>query len=220
MQEYLFIPYCLFLVTGIAVGLARYKQFDKAMRILVLWLLMIVIAELSTYFLIKSGKNNIKPIVFHLSSVIEIILISAFFLRLLKPPHYASLMFANILFWPIVGGLNIIFLQPITQLNTNMLMLESFSIISMSLYFIYQMLKNDLVENIFQQPHFWISVLWLILWGSTFFFWAFIRILYKNNWTHVGTVMNLHAATNLIVYAGITSVLFFYPKKITTLDYS
>lgn len=220
MQEYIFIVYYLFLVLSIFIGLSRYKQFDPAMQIIVVWLLIIAIAELSTYIFIKTERHSTKYIVFHISSVVEMILLTAFFIRLLKPPHYALLMRINIIGWPIVGGLNILLLQPITHINTNMLMLESFSIITLSLYFIYRILKNDQTERLFNNPHFWLSVLWLILWSATFFFWAFIKILYRNQWAYVDTIMNIHAIINLIVYAGITAVLFFYPKKSYIFDYS
>jgi hypothetical protein len=220
VQEYTFIIYYIFLVLGLVIGISRYKELDAAMRIVVLWLFAIAVGELITYLLLKTEQHQIKYVVFHCSSILEIILISTYFFTLLNLSQRLLLMLINGSLWLVLGLLNILFLQPVTEINTNMLMLESFSIITMSLYFIYRMLKNDAVINIFHNPHFWLWVLWLILWSTTFFFWAFIRILYRNHWSHVQIVLNMHSVINLVIYAGITAVLFFYPKKQNSLDYA
>lgn len=221
MQESIFIIYYIFLTFGIIVGIFRFKIFDSAMRIVLLWLLIIAIAELITYTLLKTEQHAQKYLVFHSSSIVELILVSSYFLKIFcQKKHFLKAMICNAILWPTLGILNIIYLQPISQINTNMLMLESLCIITMSLYFIYRVLKNDSVINIFANPHFWIWVLWLILWSTTFFFWAFIRILYRSQWEHVNTIMNLQAFINLIVYTGIAFTLLFYSKKNYSFDHS
>jgi hypothetical protein len=220
MQEYIFIFYYLFLLLGIAIGYSKYKRMDAAIRLLVQWLTIIAIAELATYILKKMENHGQKYVVFHLSSTLEIVLITAYFIKLLRPKNSNILMTLNIVIWPSIALLNALFLQPITELNTNMLMLESFSIITMSLYFIYKVIINNLVENIFQNPHFWISLLWLLLWSTTFFFWALIKILYRAHWRYTESVLTLQGIINLVVYAGITVVILFYSKKNIAFEHS
>jgi hypothetical protein len=221
MQESIFLVYYIFLTAGIVFGFLRFKHYDSAMRIVVVWLCVIAIAELITYILLKTGQHATKYLVFHISSVLELILISSYFLKLFCPARFfRRWMFVTITLWPAAGLLNIQYLQPLSQLNTNMLMLESFCIITLSLYAIYHTLKNDLVLNIFKDAHFWIWALWLVLWSATFFFWAFIRILYRSGWIYVDLVMNFQALINLFVYAGIACILLLYTKKNYTFEHS
>jgi hypothetical protein len=74
-------------------------------------------------------------------------------------------------------------------------------------------LKNDKVNNIFLSPYFWLCVIWLVEWSSTFFFWAFIKILYHSHWQYMNLMLNFNNIINIIVYAGIVTVLLYYPKK-------
>lgn len=221
MQESIFLVYYVCLTAGVVFGLLRLKRYDSAMRIVVLWLCVIAVAELITYLLLKTGRHTAKYLVFHISSVLELILISTYFLKLFCPRRlFMRGIPVNILLWTTAGLLNIRYLQPLSQLNTNILMLESFCFITLSLYAIYNTLKNDLVLNIFKDAHFWVWVLWLILWSATFFFWAFIKILYRSNWAYVDLVMNFQALINLAVYAGLSCILLFYTKKNYAFEHS
>ncbi|HTN16098.1 MAG TPA: hypothetical protein VL092_00350 [Chitinophagaceae bacterium] len=214
MQESIFLIYYIFLTAGVVFGLLRLKRYDSAMRIVVLWLCVIAVAELITYILLKTGQHTTKYLVFHISAVLELILISAYFLKLFCPPRlFTRYLLLICILCTTAGLLNVRYLQSWDQLNTNMLMLESFCIITLSLYAIYRTLKNDLVLHLFRDAHFWIWVLWLVLWSATFFFWAFIRILYRSDWAYVGLVMNLQALINLVVYAGLSGILLLYTKK-------
>jgi hypothetical protein len=218
MQEKLFIFYYLILLTGLIIGIRRYRFLDKGMRTLTILLLSTAVFELATYLSFITVNYALRPPIYHLSSVIEIILVSRYFIEQIKPFHYAKLLIINYCAWPALAVLNACFLQPVTRLNTNFLVLESFSIITMSLYSIYLLLKKNLAGNMFSIPGFWISVLWLILWSSTFFFWAFIKVLYNNGWPYMNAVLAMQSIINIIVYAGIATVLFLYPKM-KTIEY-
>jgi len=194
------------------IGAFRYRRADAAMRILIIQLLMTAVSESVNFLLLVKKNYTARYGLFHTSSILEMILVSAYFIRLLVPGKlFKKLLIVNIVIWISVGTLNIVFLQPIDTLNTNLLMLESLGINTMSLYTIYWMLKKD-IWNIFAIPHFWVAILWLLLWSSTFFFWAFIKILYRGNWQYQNMVLNGQAIINIIVYTGIALILFFYPK--------
>lgn len=218
MQESLFVVYYSCLVLNVVIGSIRYKDLDSAMRILVLLLFTIAICEFMAFMLYKTQHYSYRPVVYHFSCVFRIMLVTTYFIKLLQPSGGARLIVINIFFWLVIGSLNIIFLQPLHVLNTNMVMLECFSVITMSLYSVYWMVKNDRQEAIFINAHFWIAVLWLVLFSSTFFFWAFIKILYKNHWSYMNIVLCLQGVVNIIVYSGIAFVLFFYPKKMKVIE--
>lgn len=218
MHERLFFVYYLFLLLCMFAGRMRYRHLDGAMRFVVILLFTSAFFELVAYLSLKAEKYTIKSVSYHVSSVVEIILVTQFFLTLIKPLRYAILVRISYIAWPLLGILNAIFLQPVGALNTNMLVVESFSIITMCLYTIYLSLKMNAVDNIFFNPHFWICILWLVFWSGTFFFWSFIKVLYQNGWKYMDLVLNLQIIINIILYAGIATVLFLYPKM-KTIEY-
>lgn len=216
-EPVLLIGYVLLLACVIA-GIAKYRFFDRAMRIVVLMLSIGLLTELTAYAAVRMDNIPLKGAVYHVYSIIEMVFISAFFIALIKPCHHRKWMFANIIVWPVLGVLNIIFLQPLDGLNTNFLMLESFSIISMSLYFIYWSLKKNSIANIFKSAYFWMAIAWLVYWSGTFFFWAFITILYSDMWPYINEAITALGVLVIITYSAFLLIFLLYPKNFTTLE--
>jgi hypothetical protein len=92
------------------------------------------------------------------------------------------------------------------------MLLEGFCIITRSLYYIYWLLKNDIVRNVFTAPHFWIAISFLTIWSMTLFFWGFIITLYGTQWAYTNMIMYLQVTLNIIIYSGIGVILFLYPS--------
>ncbi len=214
MSYWLILIYYTVVLTALIVGMAKYRQLDKAMQVVVLLLLLTAIGEMLSYITSEMKAYFIRNRIFHVDCIIEIFLISLFFIYAIKPKHYRKLIVLTVIVWPTMGILNIFLLQSFDTFNENMLMLESFSTITMSLYFIYWLLKNDRVKNIFAYPHFWVAILWLLMWSITFFFWAFVRVLYSERWPYIDTAMHIQAIVNIVAYAGIAAVLILYPKNL------
>ncbi len=218
MNESIFLAGYAVLVASVIIGWARYRYFDKAVQIILLLLSLSLCTEMAAYILVKINHVFVKGVIYHMYSIIEVILITAFFLESIKPYQHKILIVISIVFWLCAGLVNIMFFQSLDSLNTKFLMLESFSIITMSLYYIYWLLRNTLVENIFRYPHFWIAVLQLLLWSGTFFFWAFIRVLYSDRWPYIDNVITAHALLLLLTYCGFFFIFFYYPKNGYTIE--
>ncbi len=212
MQYYLLNTYYIFLVLGVVLGIINYKKSDSPMKVFISLLVITLIAEFISYKLYNAKKYEEKNSAYHIYNVIEAVIITTYFLRLYYLPKRKLLLYLSLIIWPVIGIMNMLFLQPITELNNNMLILESFAIITMSLYSIHRIVKNSYLHNIFNYAHFWLAVVLLIGWSSTFFFWAFIKVLYGNDWPYIDIVLNMHIIICILVYAGIATVLFFYPK--------
>lgn len=212
MNETLFLSGYFLLIVTMTIGVFRYPRLDGPMRILVVLLVITACVEIAAYISILHQNVLIKGSLYHVFNIVEGILGTAFFLNCIRPRRYRGLMLLSITAWPLAGMLNMVFLQPPDNTNSNMLMLESSVVITMCLYFIYWLLRNEQVVNIFLYPHFWVAMLWLVLWSSTFFFWAFIVILYKQRWQYLQFAISMQAVMNMLVYTGIAAVLFFYPK--------
>jgi hypothetical protein len=213
MKGVLVIIWVLVLAVAFLTGVAKFKQVDAAMRIVVLYLGAQLVSEICLDIQLALKLYHARYLVINSYNLCEIYFITIYFLYAIKPYHQRKLMVINAVVWPMIWLLNIVLFQPITELNTNFLLLESFCTITLCLYFIYWLLRNSVVKNIFRYPHFWVAALWLLLWSVTFFFWVFVKTLYSDRWPYINFAMHFQAAVNIIVYAGIGLVLWFYPKK-------
>ncbi len=218
MNEPIFLLGYFVLLASVIVGIVRYKYYDKATRIILLLLSISLLSEIASYAAVRLEAIDLKDVIYHCYSIVEIVLVTLFFLEAIKPYRYRKLKLLAIFLWPVMGILNVILLQPLRKLNTNMLMLESFSIITMSLYLIYWLLKKNSNENIVKNPHFQMAVVWLVYWSGTFFFWAFIKILYGDRWPYIHTAITLQSMLLLVTYLGFLLIFLFYPKNTRTIE--
>ncbi|MCB0695942.1 MAG: hypothetical protein KDC07_01175, partial [Chitinophagaceae bacterium] len=67
--------------------------------------------------------------------------------------------------------------------------------------------------------HFIITLLLLLLWSTSFFFWAFIAVLYKEGWAYTEIVSYTHLTINIIVYLGIGITLFYNSRNLLNHDH-
>jgi hypothetical protein len=213
MNENLFLSGYAVLLLSVIIGAINYRRFNKSVRIVLLLLAMGLCSEMLAYVAVLKGKIIIKDITYHIYSIVEIILIGMFFIEAVKPYHHRKLKIVNLIVWPAMGIANIVFLQPVKSLNTNFLMLESFCIITMSLYFIYWSLKKNDKNNLFRSPGFLIALLWLVYWSGTFFFWAFIKILNGDKWPYINEAIAALGILVIITYCGFLLTFLLHPKK-------
>jgi len=206
----------LFLV--VLAGLFRFRRLNRAFRIIVLLTGITLCVEISAGILFVRQMYVAKNVVYHLFSVVELTLTTFVFLLMNEPPHYKKAMIASAILWPLLGAANTHFLQPFSGLNTNMVLLESFAIITMSLFSIYRMLTSAPRQRLFLNPYFRICMIWTAQWSSTFFFWAFIKVLYNNHWTYMGLALNLNTTVNFVANAAVGATLLFYPKNSTAFE--
>lgn len=207
----LFHIYLVVLVLTVLKGFMRYKRLDNAMRVLFYLLILTTLSELTCLVRVELGLG--KAPVYHVYTVIEIIFTTAYLLKTVKSSHYDSIMLATIVTWSALGILNCIFLQPLHKFNSNILLLESISIIGMSLYALYRILLDDKIQNVYKYPHFWIWSLQLFYWSSSFFFWGYYEVLMQRGWPFMPSFAKAQAVINILLYFGIGLTLLFYPKS-------
>lgn len=209
------LVYLCYLTLAIAtcIGVAKFPRLSTPFRVLVILLLITAICEAAAYSAVMVKRYDIRYEIYHLYNPIQAILLSAFYIFIIAPAHQKALLVTNLLGWPLIALLNAVYLQPVTSLNSNMLIFESFFFITLSLYFIYITLKYDVTDNVFRYPYFWVAVIWLISWSSSMFFWACIKLLYRSQWRHMPAIMYMQAFADCTVYAGIAIILYNYNRK-------
>jgi hypothetical protein len=218
VNSFVLSAYYVAVSTATVAGVVRFKRLDTAMRIIVYLMLATSVCEMFSFAMRTMKDYPLRYSVFHIYAVVEILLQSLFFIYAIQPRKYRRLITAGAVVWPAIGMLNVLFLQSFGALNTNMLMVESFSTITMSLYFIYWFIKNDQVILLYRHPHIRIAALLLLLWSSAFFFWAFVKILYSNHWPYYNLIDQTSTTINTLVYSGIALTFLLYPKKHKTYE--
>jgi hypothetical protein len=213
MPDSLFYPYYTSVIFAFFAGLLMYKRHDVPARVITLLLLITAVSEYCCRITVIRQQYDTRNAIYHVYNVVQAILLSAYFIYIIKPRYYQRYLVVCSLLWPVLGIANIVFFQPLPELNYNMLMLESLCFITASLYFIYLSLKNSKGTYLFSRPHFKLTGILLTLWSTTFFFWSTIGILYQKQWKHTVVLMYAQTIFNILIYLAIAAVLFFYPKK-------
>jgi len=172
------------------------------MRIIYFLIVLTLISESISFILVKTHKYADRPKVYHIYAIVDIILVTIYYLKTIWPKRYKLFFFITIIVWPTIGFLNL-YIQPYTKVNTNMLLIECFVVIIMSLHSLYKILINDALMNVTSYPHFWVWICFLFLWCSTFFFWAFFDELMITHPTYRNTLNYINGLTNILVYSGI-----------------
>lgn len=210
----LFNIYLAILPVSVLIGIYRYRQLDNVAK----WICFLLLSACISEYCIKSVEHNYQQrnVVYHVYSIVEIIMISAVFLSTVK---YKTDLLKKILvavFWVLIGIGNCVYFQPLHNFNSNILMLESFTVIAMAITVLYRIFKNEAIRNASHHAHFWFWSLFLMLWTSTFFLFPFVIMLYKNKWPYLNAVECVQAVINIIVYGGIGIIFFMYPKLSTS----
>ena len=213
MQTSLLYIYYVSLAIAAIISVMRFYLSDAPMRVLSVLLSLTFCSEMLSFILLKQEEYQLRYPVIHIYSIIQLFLVVLFFLLAIKPYHQRKLIILAVTLCPLIGLLNIFFLQPVDSINSNMLMFESFVVTTLCLYYIYREVKNYSRSNLFTSGYAQIVLILLLSWSTTFFFWAFIELLYHEEWKYSSTIINAHIIINILVYAGIAAVFYFYPKK-------
>lgn len=196
---------------GVLFGISDYKRLDTKSRIILFYMAITFISE--SLAKVLEINEIIRAPVYHFYSIISFFIILLFFIKVLNLKNEIRYIYMIFFILPVVGILNCIFFQPLTIFNSNILILKSFTVIVFSLYALYKILIDDKnAQSIYKEPHFWFSVLFMILYSSAFFFWTCLMVLVKNR-HYLYIAQNIQGVLNAIVYTGFSLVFIFYPKK-------
>src|ERR1044071_5398828 len=182
MSIFILTLYLAILCFATVIGVIRYGSLDNATRLLVWYIGLTFLTEgIAITMSIFYHRNNL--FLYHVYSPLQFLLLSFYFNY---SDRYQRLYGAG---WIIgiagivVSLLNSFYLQPLHELNTNFVVLESFLIIGMSLVAFYRLLISDELA-IFSLPRFWFTSIFLVFWSFTFFYWLVGAVIYKIGRAH------------------------------------
>ena len=205
------LAYLVVLSTAVITGFVRWIKLPFPERTICILLGVTAVNEFAAFFGSYYYHNSFP--VYHLFSPVEIFLISLYFNQSVD-----LLRRHNIGIWVgavsiVASVLNTLFLQKLTTINSNFLLLEGTVVIIYGLLSLRQiLLDEDRLPYAFAL--FWFSLCFLVYWGSTFMGWGVYAILNQEK-TVLGSLFNKVLVTaNFIFYAGIATIFLFFKKLI------
>jgi len=206
---YISLLFLLALLTGY-----RFRQYDKATRMMGLLVFLSLATELTGRYI--TPKSN--HLVYNVSCMVEWVLVCLYF-------NYAITAFeVKRLGWYFaIGGIffgiyNFSYLQPIDRIGSIFLYMECLGISLMSFYAIYSFILID-DDNLKPQRkvHYWLPFILVFYQCGSLWSWMvhnyYVR-LEKETAMHLLHVLLISIST--ITYGGLATVFYLYPKLRTT----
>jgi len=195
------------------VSRTQYRYVDVGGMIIMGFLLFSMLTEVSAE-IVYLLTNNKAP-VFHFSAVINLLIVTMYFIKMLKLKAEAQYIIAALILLPLLSVVNSIYLQPLNKPNTNILMLRSLSIIIMSLVALYKMFVDESIKKVTRYPHFYFWSLLLLMHAGTFFFWGLLLTISSQDRQYLPLVQYTQGSINALVYLGIGGAFLLYRKRKT-----
>lgn len=203
--------YFTILIATIIAGFVNYKNLDKPVRIILLYLGITLIAEAVAYYSAREFKNNL--LVYHIYNPIQLAVLLIFFQSIIHTFKRYKIGFITAIAGFVLSVINSLFFQnPLYKLNTYFLVVESIILISISLFYFYYYLNLDYARSKSERSNFVISCILLIFWSFTFFYWVAGLSIRTSLSDHGVWMKFMIMGISIITYTGFGLVFLFYRK--------
>lgn len=193
--------YLLLLLLACIIYLRWFKQMSLPLRIMTVLLLCTLINELIAAWMSRYYHNNMA--VYHVYSPVSLAIVALYYNYLLPGFRKYRVGYMVAAFGIAAAVSNTIWLQPLTALDSHMVLLSGLCIISMALYALFYILTRDYTP-VRRNIHFWLSLIFLVYWCATFLFWTFLQVfLITGDREGQSAVYSLLWWANCVTYAAI-----------------
>ena len=208
--DFLTALYLLMLLLATLSGIIRFKSMDIASRIISILIFLSFLTEIIAYYSARMFHTNIA--VYTVFSLFEFLLTSLYFNYSIDIFYKNRIGVYIGLSGLLLGLLNIIFFQPINQIDSYFLFFEAITTIAMCFTFLARLMMLHDQLKIHKYHHFWFVVIITFYWCSTFLNFSLHKYivfdLKKNAW--ILDALNL--VENIVTYLSIAIVFLLYPK--------
>ena len=189
------------------VAILRNKTLIKEMRVLFLYVLIAAFIEiLSSTF----AKFNIKNLyLINLFTVAECTILSLFYLKIFTIKKYSIIIFVLLFCFYSIFIYDFIFLHGVNNMDVFPVIVESFILMGLSLFYFYELAKKMEYVDILSNPLFWVNSSILIYFSGNLFLFIFSNYILTlpNN-----KLWSLHDILN-IIYNTLFIIAFWKTSK-------
>lgn len=198
--EYIFMNVVApaFILVPLAAALARYRQLPAAGRVLFAYLVVDAVVSFVSSALAYNHIPNVP--LYHVATIADTVLLISFFLKLFAHKAWAGCLTAAMFLFPLLGVLNIIFLQPLFSFNSYMLSLKS--ILLIGLCFLYWWHYEPVAGKAWKDiPLHWTVSGLLLYFSSAFILFTFSDFIISVSSRTVSIALwNIHAGLSVIMF--------------------
>lgn len=211
MNYYVFAYAYLFTAfLPVIIGVAMIRQLDEAARIFLLMVAVSFLGELAAFCTAVVYRNNLPA--YNISSIIEMVILCFYFNYIIGPfrKHHLGIIIGAVSL--IVAILTLIYGQPITKVNNYFMVYQGIVIISMSMIYQVQLLRQHPYLGFKDIPHYWFTSALMFFWTLTVLNWAFYDYLYVRFPVHRMLLNYAIALVALITYLAFCATFLLYSK--------
>lgn len=202
--------YFFMLLLSAAVGLIYYKKLDIASRLMSILLAATFIAEVAAYYRGIYYHNNMG--IYQFFNPVQFLIVSLYFNYTIPYFKKNSLGIYIGVVGVLIAFLNCYYLQPINTSNSYFLILESISIVFMSLFSFSKKFVSDNVD-LLKDQHFWFTFFLLTFWSITNIYWGMRHIIQSTNVMFDRLIGLILIILSIITYTAFGIILFLTSKK-------
>lgn len=191
-------------------GIYKFKDKDKASKILVFLLCLTLLTEFTAYWVAVKYRNNM--FVYHFFAPIQLIVVAAYFDNILHQFKKRRIGIAIGVIAAIAAVINTVFFQSFQILNSNFLLFEGLIIMGLALY-AFQLILSDERIDIYRYGHFWTIVILIFFWSVTYTTWALYSVLQVKRLFVMPFVTHLVWSVNIVTYLAIGFILLYFSGK-------
>jgi hypothetical protein len=200
--------FLLFLST--VIGMLYFKRLDTASRFISVLLALTLIAEVVAYYSAVHYHNSMT--VYQLFNPVQFLIVSLYFNSTIPYFKKNNLGIYIGVVGVLIAFLNCYYLQPINTSNSYFLILESISIVFMSLFSFSKKFVSDNVD-LLKDQHFWFTFFLLTFWSITNIYWGMRHIIQSTNARFDNIITLILIILSIITYTAFGIILFLTSKK-------
>ncbi len=198
--EYIFMNVVApaFILVPVFTAVVHYRYLTAGARVLFVYLLVDAVVSITSSTLAYHHLPNMP--LYHFATIADTVLLLYFFKLVFTGHSWASYLTVVIFLFPVLGVLNMLFLQPLLSFNSYMLSLKSMLLIA--LCFLYWWYYEPVAGKSWKDiPLHWIMSGLLLYFSSAFILFTFSDFIISVSSRSTSIVLwNIHATLSVLMY--------------------
>lgn len=207
-----FVAYMSVLVFALAGSTTAFRRKAGSLRWIMLLLACTIICELVAFGMSLSRQSNMP--VYRNFAFVYLALLALYYNEII--PAFRKYRIG----WCIAAGsvaaavLRMLVFPPPPEMDFTFLLWEGIGVVAMALAAMFSFVNLDIKVKITGNIHFWLSLVFLVFWSSTFLVWTLLKDMVILGMERELTILsNALWAMNMITYAAIGTVFLLFHHK-------
>lgn len=192
--------YNISLFAGLIVGLLKYKNLLKPLRLVLLFVALGCFTESLIDILKHFGIRNSMP-VGHIYFPLSILILGLFYILSIKDFINRKIVIGTIVIFEILSIVNLIFIQNIHQFPNIIAAIGALIIIAFSIIYFSKVMTEAKIKKLSDEPMIWINTALLIYFSANFFFYILFNLNVEFDIEFAKRIHAFFFGFNILLYA-------------------